>query len=93
MIAPEDFVLLKQYMRVDHDDDDKLITELWDTAVEMLAGMKIPMDIHRAQQAARSLTLHWYDHPEAVGKLDLVPLGARELINQLKLEFGGDCYF
>lgn len=93
MITPEYFALLKQYMRVDHDDDDKLITELWDTAVEMLTGMKIPMVIHRAQLAARAMTSHWYDNPGAVGKLDLLPLGAREMINQLKLEFGGDCYF
>ena len=93
MITTEEFALLKQYMRVDHDDDDKLINELWVGAEEMLTVMKIPMDIHSGKQSARALTLHWYDNPGAVGKLDLLPLGARELINQLKLEFGGDCYF
>ena len=92
-MSPEDFVLLKQYMRVDHNDDDKLILELWNAAKEMLTGMNIPCDIERFKQAARALTLHWYDNPGAVGKYDLIPLGLRELINQLKLEFGGDCYF
>ena len=92
-MSPEDFVLLKQYMRVDHNDDDKLILELWNAAKEMLTGMNIPDNIERFKQAARSLTLHWYDNPGAVGKYDLIPLGARELINQLKMEFGGDCYF
>ena len=93
MIPTEEFAQLKLYMRLDHDDDDKLINELWEAAAEMLIGMNIPMEIYRAKQAARALTLHWYDNPGAVGKLDLLPLGARELINQLKLEFGGDCYF
>lgn len=89
----EEFALLKQYMRVDHDDDDKLITELWNAAVEMLTGMNIPDGIERFKQAARALTLHWYDNPGAVGKYDLIPLGLRELINQLKMEFGGVDYF
>jgi uncharacterized phage protein (predicted DNA packaging) len=93
MIAPEDFVLLKQYMRVDHNDDDNLIKSLWNAAVEMLTGMNIPDSIERFKQAARSLTLHWYDNPGAVGKYDLIPLGLRELINQLKMEFGGVDYF
>lgn len=92
-MSPEEFALLKQYMRVDHDDDDKLITELWNAAVEMLTGMNIPVDIERFKQAARALTLHWYDNPGAVGKYDLIPLGLRELINQLKMEFGGVDYF
>lgn len=75
-------------MRVDGDDDDALITQLMDAARAYLrnAGIDEPDsgDNSLYITAVHSLTLHYYDHRDAVGEEQSFPTGLRPIINQLK---------
>ena len=80
----------KVYMRVDGMEDDALILALMGAAREYLAntGIKEPEEpstqglLYRT--ALYSLTLHYYDHRDAVGDEASFPTGLRPIINQLK---------
>ena len=76
----DELKLLKQYMHVDHDDDDALIAKLWDTSLrELKRGGATTSEPDDFWYAAAALTLQKYDGTP-------LPHGARELINQLKLD-------
>lgn len=80
----------KQYMHVEQDcgeDEDKLILDLMDAAKEYLdgAGIPEPEEPRRLYTLAlHALTLHYYDHRDAVGGEAPLPTGVRPIINQLK---------
>lgn len=79
-MTPNDLALLKQYMHVDHDDDDTLIGKLWDKANRYLSkGGALTNDPEDSWLAAAALTLQWYDGTP-------LPDGVRMVINQLKLD-------
>lgn len=86
--ASADLEACKQYMRVDGDDDDALITRLMNAAKAYLrnAGIEEPEneDSSLYTTAVHSLTLHYYDHRDAVGEEQSFPTGLRPIINQLK---------
>lgn len=90
----ENLPRLKQYMRVDHDEDDALIQALWSAAVAYLQNSGIKDDRSELYWlAAAGLTLHWYDGaPTVVGSSENISLGLRHIINQLKLLSGGVGY-
>lgn len=72
--------LLKQYMHVDHDDDDALIQKFWSSSVrELERGGATTGDSEDYWYAAAAMTLQKYDGTP-------LPEGARQLINQLKLD-------
>lgn len=78
----------KNYMRVDGDDDDETIEALMAAAAEYLANAGIPAPEAESalyNLALYSLTLHYYDHRDAVGTEAPLPTGLRPVINQLKL--------
>lgn len=81
-----DLTRLKRYMRVDHDDDDDVITELWKAAERYLHNAGIYDDgTSLYWLAAAGLTLHYYDSaPSVTGTGTNLPLGLRSIINQLK---------
>lgn len=78
---------VKAYM-IAPDDDDTLITSLIDAAEGYLADA----GVHQTEKnqgryflAVAGLTLHWYDNRQAVDtNLTDLPLGLRQVINQLK---------
>lgn len=79
---------VKAYMQVTDDGDDALITSLIEAAEGYLADAGIrpsePVDARYAL-AVSALTLHWYDNRQAVDtNLTDLPLGLRQVINQLK---------
>lgn len=79
---------IKRYMRIDGDDDDTIIEALYEAAVLYLknAGIEEPSeDMSQYNLAVWSLTLHYYDHRDAVGNEASFPTGLRPIINQLKL--------
>ena len=86
--AAADLAACKLYMRVDGDDDDALITTLMSAAKEYLrnAGIEEPDSEEHSLYtiAVYSLTLHYYDHRDAVGEEAPLPTGLRPIINQLK---------
>lgn len=79
---------VKAYMRIDDDADDAIIMALYSAAVLYLknAGIEEPAnDPSLYNLAVWSLTLHYYDHRDAVGNEASFPTGLRPIINQLKL--------
>ncbi len=82
----------KQYMHEDSDDSDEQIwNEFMPAAKAYLLGAGIPepdgSDVQASalyQLAFHSLTLHYYDHRDAVGEEASLPTGLRPIINQLK---------
>lgn len=78
----------KDYMRVDGNDDDDTIEALMAAAAEYLQNAGIPAPESASPLytlALHSLTLHYYDHRDAVGTEAPLPTGLRPVINQLKL--------
>lgn len=78
----------KKYMRVDGEDEDDVILALMAAAQAYLARAGIAPERSPAAQydlALWGLTLHYYDHREAVGNEAAFPIGLRPIINQLKL--------
>ena len=76
----------KAYMRVD-GDDDAMITSLMAAAKAYLNKGGVPEPAEEDPEytlAVQSLTLHWYDHRDAVGDEASVPTNLRPIINQLK---------
>lgn len=79
-MSADELKLLKQYMRVDHDDDDGLIQKLWSDSNRYLQRSgALTDDPDDSWYAAAALTLEKYDGTP-------LPDGARRLINQLKLD-------
>lgn len=78
----------KRYMRLDGDEEDDVVFALMTAAQAYLekAGI-VPGRAPAAQYnlALWGLTLHYYDHREAVGNESAFPIGLRPVINQLKL--------
>lgn len=77
----------KNYMRVDSDDDDETIVAMMEAAAEYLSNAGIPAPESASPlytMALHSLTLHYYDHRDAVGTEAPLPTGLRPIINQLK---------
>lgn len=80
MMDTDNLKLLKQYMHVDHDDDDALIQKFWATATNSLRrGGVMAGSTDDWWLAAAALTLQWYDGTP-------LPEGVQRLINQLKLD-------
>lgn len=78
----------KKYMRVDGEDEDDIIQALMSAAELYLKGAGIvpewsPPALYNL--ALWGLTLHYYDHRDAVGNESAFPVGLRPVITQLKL--------
>lgn len=75
------------YMRVDEDEDGRIEHEFIPAAKAYLEGAGIPEPEERDPLytlAVHALTLHYYDHRDAVGEEAPFPTGLRPIINQLK---------
>lgn len=88
MIRPEELAEVKRYMRVDSDEDDAVISALYEAAVIYLQNAGIDecyefLPLYNL--CVWSLTLHYYDHRDAVGTEAPLPTGLRPILNQLKL--------
>lgn len=82
---------VKVYMKVDDDcgpEDDALIWALY-LAAKTYLGVPEPKGVDPLYDlAVWRLTLHYYDHRDAVGNEADFPAGLRPIINQLKLTPG-----
>ena len=83
---------LKEYMLINHDDEDKRIRRLYLRAVDYLSAFDVlapdEQEDTRFEQAAFALTLHWHDQLGGVtdAKANELPLGLRDVINRLKVD-------
>ncbi len=80
------------FMKLDYasEDDKSTVRRLMAAAAEYLSNAGIPApetgqpgDLYTL--ALWSLTLHYYDHRDAVGNETALPTGLRPVLNQLKL--------
>ena len=79
---------VKAYMRVDGEEDDAVIAALYAAAEQYLdnAGIRRSEDDGSLYDLCLwSLTLHYYDHRDAVGAEAGIPTGLRPILNQLKM--------
>lgn len=87
-ITDEELKAVKQFMKLDGvDDDDDVVKALYAAAKIYLknGGVTLPdEDSELYNLALWSLTLHYYDHRDAVGNEAAIPIGLRPIINQLK---------
>ena len=86
-ITDEELAAVKLYMKQDSDDDDDVIRAVYAAAQIYLknGGVEKPEeDDDLYNLALWSLTLHYYDHRDAVGNEAAIPVGLRPIINQLK---------
>ncbi len=87
-VSEQKLAAAKAYMRIDGSDEDELIAALYEAAQLYLANSGIPEpqdDSPLYSMAVWSLTLHYYDHRDAVGTEAGIPTGLRPVLNQLKL--------
>lgn len=80
------------YMRVDEDVGHRIEREFMPAAKAYLEGAGIPEpseDSPLYTMAVHALTLHYYDHRDAVGEEAPFPVGLRPIINQLKHSAAG----
>ena len=87
-VSEQKLAAAKAYMRIDGSDEDELIAPLYEAAQLYLANAGIPEPQENSalySMAVWSLTLHYYDHRDAVGTEAGIPTGLRPVLNQLKL--------
>lgn len=77
---------LKQHCHIDHDSDDAQLSQLYNAAVEYLAGAGVPATASASERyrlCVFTLVNDWYDGAATLGSCTV---GLRQLINQLKLD-------
>ena len=78
---------VKAYGRIEFDDDDELLLELLEAAMETLKRAGVPKDVDSPlyRLAVKRLTLHYYENPEEVTThAAQVPMGMSWMIEQLR---------
>lgn len=87
MPTPDELAAVKRYMKQDGDDDDEVIAVLYHAAVLYLGNAGV-VETWENQPLYKlciwALTLHYYDHRDAVGNEASIPNGLRPILNQLK---------
>ncbi|MDO5411923.1 MAG: head-tail connector protein [bacterium] len=85
--SEKQLAVCKRYMNVDHNDDDSLIADIYQTCQEYLAGAGVFRTVDNAGRydlTVHRMTLYFYDHRDAACSEENLPAGLRPLINQLK---------
>lgn len=81
---------MKEYLRVDGEDEDTAISELIEMAETYLinAGCIVKDEnqkpINLAKLAVKQLVVHWYENREPVGKADRLTFSLDNIMTQLK---------
>lgn len=87
---------MKEYLRVDGEDEDDTIISLINSAESYLknAGCALTdaegTPLKLAQLAIKQLVVHWYENREPVGKSDRLTFSLDNIITQLQYCYGDD---
>lgn len=79
---------VKQYGKIDWNDEDELIKTLIEAAKETLLAAGIPKDRDSAlyRLAVQRLAMHYYENREEVsGMTSVIPMGMNWMIEHLRL--------
>lgn len=78
---------VKEYLRLEVDEDDRIVQSLLDSAVLFLENAGVPRqeenELYRL--ALRMLASHWYENREVIGKNTNLSYGLESIIHQLRL--------
>lgn len=79
---------LKNYLRVDFEDDDPLIQSLQVAAEQYITNAGITKDytMELYKLAVKLLVGHWYDNREVVGQAQKLAYSLESIIVQLKYQ-------
>ncbi len=82
---------IKEYIRVDTDDDDEVLKSLKLSAEEYLKNSGISVDYSNNLYctAIKMLIANWYDTRDSIGGKDTISAMFKSIITQLSLS-GGD---
>lgn len=89
MASERQVAYCRAYARI--DGDDMMVRQLCDAAIGYLTTAGCARGIDGTPRAAQydlcmaALVLHYYDHRDSVGTEAAIPIGAQNIINQLKL--------
>lgn len=87
---------MKEYLRVDGNDEDNSIEGLIEAAEMYLvnAGCVLKdvngIEINLAKLAVKQLVVHWYENREPTGKADRLTFSLDNIITQLKYCYGSE---
>ena len=82
----------KEYLRVDGNEEDMLITSLITAAeiyIKNATSKNVDLKSELAKLAARILIAHWHENREAVGKAEQLAFSLQSILVQLQY-CGGD---
>ncbi|MGG0257942.1 head-tail connector protein [Bacillus mycoides] len=77
----------KEYLRVDGNDEDTLISSLIIAAeiyIKNATSKNVDLKSELAKLAARILISHWYENREAVGKAEQLAFSLQSILVQLQ---------
>ena len=81
---------VKQYGKIDWNDEDDLIKQLIGAAQDTLEASGVPRDtdkdLHRL--AVQRLAMHYYENREEIGSSSVIPMGMNWMIEHLRLGDG-----
>ncbi len=87
---------MKEYLRVDGDEENNSITGLIEAAEMYLVNAGCALKdangkpINLAKLAVKQLVVHWYENREPTGKADRLAFSLDNIIAQLKYCYGSE---
>lgn len=81
---------VKQYGKIEWDDEDDLLKHLINAAQDTLEAAGIPRDIDKDlyRLAVQRLAMHYYENREEIGGSSVMPMGMNWMIEHLRLGDG-----
>lgn len=81
---------VKQYGKIDWDDEDDLIKQLIGAAQDTLEASGVPRDTDKDlyRLAVQRLAMHYYENREEIGSSSVIPMGMNWMIEHLRLGDG-----
>jgi len=81
---------VKQYGKIDWNDEDDLIKQLIGAAQDTLEASGVPRDTDKDlyRLAVQRLAMHYYENREEIGSSSVIPMGMNWMIEHLRLGDG-----
>ena len=81
---------VKQYGKIERDDEDDLLKQLINAAQDTLEAAGIPRDTDKDlyRLAVQRLAMHYYENREEIGGSSVMPMGMNWMIEHLRLGDG-----
>lgn len=98
-MTPEELERLKSYLRIDHDDEDKLLIDFYKQAGISIKNKVGTIDLENEdaseqfKQACAMLVQHWYDNRQAfrIGNASYtIPYTLESILRELRYCYAGD---